>query len=180
MIQTTVSDTQVSIKPRDGDVYRFVYSQAEWERARSGLGHGDLNWAFDGQLIYRDGLLCDTYWGLDWRGDTGRRFHVAEAVAKGKLTFVCNINDVETIRDYEYELYAESDAFNLCHQHGCYKHFVKRKGAKRDPERMRAVVERKVAEARSAVDSAIRQLEYAVARRQQLLPRIEAGEEVTP
>lgn len=180
MTQTTVSDDQVSIQPKDGDVYRFVYSRESWDRAKTRMGGGDLNWAFDGQLVFRDGWLCDTYWGLDWRGDTGRRFRVAEAVASGELTFICNLNDVEKIRDYEYELYAEADAFNLSHQHGCYKHFVKRKGARKDPEQMRRVLDKKVADARHAVDSAVRQLEYSVARRVELLPRIEAGEEVTP
>lgn len=177
MTPTTVSDTQVSIQPKDGDVYRFAYSQAEWERARSGLGHGDLHWAFDGQLVYRDGLLCDTYWGLGWRGDTGRRFTVAEATTRGELKFVCNLNDVEKIPDHEYPLYAEGDAFNLSHQHGCYKHFVRRKGAKKSPDLMRAAVHRKVADAHSELERAARNLEWAVVRREQLLPRIDAGEE---
>jgi hypothetical protein len=38
-------------------------------------------------------------------------------------------------------------------------------------------VNRKVKEARTAVDDAVRNLEYAVTRREHLLPRIEAGEE---
>src|ERR1051325_4089891 len=130
------TETATTIEPKDGDVYQFVYSEESWKRAKSGVGHGDLRWCFDGQLIFRDGLLCDTYWGLDWRGDTGRYFTIAEAVAKGTLTFVCNLNDVEKIPDYDFPLYAAGDAFNLTHQHGCYKYFVKRRGAKKDAELM--------------------------------------------
>lgn len=59
---------------KDGDVYRFVYSDESWTKAKNGMGHGDLNWCFDGKLVYRDGLLCDTYWGLNWHGDNGRYF----------------------------------------------------------------------------------------------------------
>lgn len=167
-----------AIELRDGDVYRFSYNQATWERAKAGkMGHGDLHWCFDGQLIVRHGLLCDTYWGLTWGGDTGRTFSLEKAQEQGTLTFVCNVNDVEKIRPDEYELYADGDAFNLTHQHGCYKHYVKRRGARKDKERMVAVVNRKVREARSQVESALRDLEWAVRRCEQLTPRIEAGEE---
>lgn len=160
---------------RDGDVYRFAYNEASWERARSGMGHGDLNWAFDGQLVYRNGRLRDTYWGLN--ASDGRSFSVAEAKAAGALTFVCNLNDVEKVPEYEYRLYADGDAFNLSHQHGCYRHFVKRCGARKDAERMREAVHRKVQDAKDAIERATWKLECAVRERELALPRIDAGEE---
>lgn len=171
MSETTVTEEK-SIAPKDGDVFRFAYNQAEYDKTR-----GDLNWCFDGQIVYRDGLLCDTYWGLDWRGVDGRHFTLAEAQAQGSLEYVCNLAEVEKIRPEEYSLYADGDAFNLSHQHGCYKHYVKRIGAKKDPDLMRAAAHRLVSDARDEVDRAVRHLEYAVLRREQLLPRIEAGEE---
>ena len=176
-INEVSNEPQSAIQPRDSDVYRFTYSAKAWATARNSIGHGDLNWCFDGQLIYRDGRLCDTYWGLSWGGDHGRRFTVAEAQAEGALAFVCNLHDVEKIREDEYPLYADGDAFNLSHQHGCYKYFVRRRGAKKDAERMRAAVHRKVQEAQHEVERAAWNLEYAVQRREQLLPRIDTGEE---
>lgn len=161
-----------TIPARDGDVYRFAYNQSEYEKAR-----GDLNWCFDGQLVCRNGQLHDTYWGLERHGDTGRSFSVAEAQAQGLLRFVCNLNDVEKIQEYEYPLYADGDAFNLSHQHSCYKYYVKRRGAKKDQQLMLDALNRKVQNARDDIDRAVRNLEYAVERRQQLTPRIEAGEE---
>lgn len=169
---TATKEPETSIAPKDGDVYRFAYNQEQYERAR-----GDLRWCFDGQLVYRDGLLCDTYWGLNWRGDNGRSFTVAKAQSQGILEFVCNLNDVEKIREDEYQLYADGDTFNLSHQHGCYKHYVKRRGARKDKERMLAAVHQKVTDARNDVERAVRNLEHAVRRCEQLVPRIEAGEE---
>ena len=166
-----------SLEAKDGDVYRFSYSQESWERAKTRMGGGDLNWCFDGQLICRDGLLCDTYWGLSWGGDGGRYFTVAEALAAGTLEFVCNINDTEKIREDELQLYAEGDAFNLSHQHGCYRYFVKRTGVRKDKDRLRTAVHQKVHAAREAVAAAVRNLEYTIERREHLLPLIEAGEE---
>lgn len=160
---------------RDGDVFGFAYNQAEYDKAR-----GDLHWCFDGQLVARDGKLYDTYWGLDRRGVDGRDFSPAEAESRGLLRFVCNLNDVEKIDEREYPLYADGDAFNLSHQHGCYKHFVKRKGAKKDPDRMIAAAHKLVANARDDIERGVSRLEYAVHRRDELLARIKAGEEVTP
>jgi hypothetical protein len=164
--------TETAIEPKDGDVFRFGYNQAEYDQAR-----GDLNWCFDGQLVYRGGRFIDTYWGLERSGVDGRTFTLAEAQAKGVLRFVCNLSEVEKIRPEEYELYADGDAFNLSHQHGCYKHYVKRKGAKKDPQRMTAALYRKVQDARNEIDRAVRNLEWAVSHRDRLLPRIENGEE---
>lgn len=178
-MQDSSTASTIPVTARDGDVFGFAYSQESWDRAKSGLGHGDLHWAFDGQLIYRDGLLCDTYWGLEWRGDSGRSFTVADAQAKGELVYVCNLNDVEKIPDYDYELYAGGDAFNLSYQHGCYRHFVRRKGARKDKDRMTEAVHRKVQEARDELDRAVRRLEWAVLERERKLAKIEAGEEVS-
>jgi hypothetical protein len=173
----TTPETQPSIQPKDGDVFQFTYSQESWESARRGIGHGDLRWCFDGQLVFRDGLLCDTYWGLNWRGDNGRYFQVGEAQAKGTLEYVCNLNEVEKIPHYDYELYADGDAFNLSHQHGCDRYYVKRRGARKDAARMIAAVHKKVEDARHEVERAVRNLEYAVQHRENVIPRIEAGEE---
>ena len=109
------TEIETTIEPKDGDVYRFSYNELAWVRAKK-YGHGDLHWCFDGQLVFRDGLFCDTYWGLSWRGTDGRHFTVAEAMTSGTLSRVCNLNDVEKIREDEYPLYAEGDAFNLSHQ----------------------------------------------------------------
>lgn len=176
-IDQATQQAPASLTPREGDVFRFSYSPESWEQARRGLGHGDLHWCFDGQLIYRDGLLCDTYWGLTWGGDNGRHFTLAEAQARGTLTFMCNLQDVEKIPDYDFGLYVDGDAFNLSHQHGCYKYFVKRKGAKKSVELMLAALDAKVTAAKDAIERAARHLEFAVETRDRLRPRIEAGEE---
>lgn len=166
--------TDTLIQPREGDVFAFTYNQAEWDRAR-----GDLYWAFDGQLVYRGDRLVDTYWGLTGSYSEGRAFTVAEAQARGTLRFVCNLADVEKIQPHEYELYADGDAFNLSHQHGCYKHYVRRKGAKKDRERMTALVHRRVREALDDVERAARNLEWRVVERERALAKIEAGEEIS-
>lgn len=161
----------------EGDVFRFAYNDAARERAKTSGWHSDLHWCFDGQLVCRDGRLCDTYWGLTWGGDGGRSFTPAKAEAEGTLTFVCNLQDVETIHEGEYPLYADGDAFDLSHQHGCYKFYAKKRGAKKDRALMLAALRQKVTDARKTVERDTWNLECAIRREEQLSSRIEAGEE---
>jgi hypothetical protein len=174
----TATDTPRPVKtPVDGDVFAFSYNQAARARARDGLGHGDLSWCFDGQLVWRRDHFVDSYWGIEAGVVDGRKMTWSEALRDGSLRFLCNLNDVESIREDQYPLYGDGDAFNLSHQHGCHKFFVKRRGAKKNKARMAEAVEAKVTSARSEVDRAVNALMYAVARRAELLPLIEAGEE---
>lgn len=163
---------------RVGDVFAFAYSEESWNKARTGLGHGDLRWAFDGQLVFRDGALIDSYWGLGGNAADGRQFSFAEAEAKGTLTFLCNLNDVELIRQDEFPLYTKGDAFDLSYNHGCHKYFVRKRGATKNSTLMLAALNDKVSAAEHEIQQAVRALMYAVERRAELRPRIEAGEQV--
>lgn len=140
---------------RLNEVYRFSYS-AEARAAMFEPHH-----CFDGQLIVRardDGslFLHDTFWG----GSGGRTFTLEEARAKGELTFVCNLDDVEKIKDYEAPYYAEGDVFNLTSHHGHSKRFVKRKGALRSRDAILAHLHERLSSARREVDSAVSRVEW--------------------
>lgn len=174
-----ISAKTTAVNPRDGDVYRFTYSHESLERAKTSFGGSDFRWCFDGQLVYCCGRLEDTYWGIQRHGVDGRVFTVEEALFKGSLEFVCNLHDVEKIPESEVHLYADGDAFNLSYQHGCYRHFVKRSGARKHSTRMREAVERMVTDAGDLVERAHRNLRYAKLRRAELLAQIEAGEEIS-
>lgn len=121
------------------DVYRFRYhEEVESKKAF------DPYWCFDGQLIVKEnknGLyLEDTYFS----GSENRRFTLEEALERGTLTFVCNLDDVEECQEYETQYYADEDIFNLSYQKRCYKKYCIRKGAKRSAEKMKAVLAEKI------------------------------------
>ncbi len=164
LIGQTIPDVDGTL-PRlnEGDVFHFRYSQAEWKRAN---GH-DLNWCFDGQVVFRKGQLCDTYWGYDSFSE--QRIVKPE---QGELTFICNLAEVEPIREYETLHYAEADVFNLSYNHGCHRKFVIRKGAQPSAERMLEAVRAKEAETRREIESSVRTMgDLAVLRH-----RLESGD----
>ena len=128
------------MKLKLNDVYRFSYNVSWTERMF------DPYWCFDGQLVVKEnknGLyLEDTY----WNSSEGRKFTLEEALERGTLTFVCNLDDVKECQEYDTQFYADEDIFNLSHQHGCYKKYCIRKGAKRSAEKMKAVLNEKIEE----------------------------------
>ena len=133
------TDETTTVKLRVNDVYSFNYNAVEVEK------RFDPYHCFDGQLIVKEIngklILKDTYWGS---GDN-RTFTLEKALQEGTLTYKCNLDEVEEIKEYELSYYADEDLFNLSHQHGCYSKYAKRKGAKRNKEKMLAVLTKQIA-----------------------------------
>lgn len=160
MIMNTITDIQI----KENDVFSFQYNEKEL-KDRFSPYH-----CFDGRLIAKkmqDGtiILLDTYWASKHdnftRNSEGRTFTIESALQKGELKFICNLNDVEEIRDYEQGYYADEDLFNLSYQHHCYKYFTKRKGAERSKEKMLKTINEKIEDAEHRLRSAERHiLEY--------------------
>lgn len=143
--------SNAAVVPMEGDVFRFSYSQAERDKAAQGWA-GSLNHCFDGQVVCRDGKLCDTYWGFD----AGEPRIVTPA--HGELTFVCNLADVRDIREYETRWYDAADVFNLSYNHGCHKRFVVKKDAQPSAARMIEETRKKEAEIRHNIEHGMRTL----------------------
>lgn len=172
MSETPVTAETLRLVMKDGDVYEFQYSAAYREK-QSGPGL-DLSWCFDGQLVYRNGKLCDTYWSFG-DGVDGRVFTVDQAIGSGTLRFICNLNDVRIVPEYEQQYYDDNDCFNLSYQHGCYKKFAIRKDAAKSAVKMLNEINDRIrkrrADASSAVTSALADIERLSSARTQ----IEAG-----
>lgn len=165
----TSTDTDTLIF-REGDVYRFSYSQEARDRA-----HGDLHWCFDGQVVVRNGLLVDTYWaGTEATARTSDARVVKPS--EGTLTFVCNLSDVQDIRESECRYYADEDVINLSWQHGCYRRYVIRKGTQRSAAKMLAWLDEQIANHKRCIASDIREVERLVEQR----VKVEAGDTTIP
>lgn len=150
------------------DIYKFQYNAAERERLSFSADH-----CFEGTLRARpfeDGsyLLIDTYWGIE---GNGRSFTPEEAELKGTLTFYCNLDDVEPIKDYEQAYYADDDLFTVSEQHACVPrcvHWFKRKGAVRNADKMLRVIAQREDDAHRQAESAADNLIRLDALRRQI------------
>lgn len=136
------------------DYYNFRYNEAETKRIFEPYH------CFDGKLIVKENykkefILVDTYWS----SSDNRTFTLERALNEGTLEFVCNLDDVEEIKQYDLIYYADEDLFNLSYQHGCYKRYAKRKGAVRSREKMLRIIKERISEAEYKLRSAQNSIE---------------------
>ena len=147
------------------DVYRFCYNKI-WIEKIFMPDH-----CFDRQLIVRgdeNGLyLRDTYWG----SGEGKSFTLEEALKKGILTFVCNLDDVEEIKEYDTQYYADGDIFDLSSQHHCYRKFYIKKGVSRLSEKMKAVLNEKITKSKHEIEWET----FQIKRNEEKLQELENG-----
>lgn len=141
---------------KTNDVYSFRFNKEYREKNQY------TNHCFDGQFIVKqreNGELyfLDTYWaskhdGFKHRGDH-RSMSVSDALKNGHLEYICNLDEVEEIREHDLVYYSDDDLFNLSYQHGCYKFFVKKKGAVRDVIKMERIILEKISYCEDSINS---------------------------
>ena len=131
---------------REGDFYHFHYHPKETQ------GWDSRMHCFEGLLrLVRVGdklQFRDTFWGISGSNES-RCFTIEEARTLGKLTFYCNINDIEKIGFHECRYYKKEDVFCLHKQSACYescRYYYKRKGATRDKDTMLQAIANEIEE----------------------------------
>lgn len=154
----------MKIKLKKGDVYEFRWSAEEREKEVYG---GALRHCFESLLVvmqgsfydrdsdeYKDELrLVDTFWGVN-RRDTNTVFTLKDAERRGNLTFYCNLDEIEKIKQYEIDEYEDKDLFRLHDQHACSEscvYWYKKIGAKKSPEKKIKAIENRMTERISTI-----------------------------
>jgi hypothetical protein len=138
------------------NVYEFRYKPEIAEKIFSPYH------CFDGQLIAREWgdkvILQDTYWGTS---SDSRRFSLDEAKEKGTLKFICNLDEVKEIDEYNLRYYADEDVFNLSSQSGYRKKYAIKKNTQRSKDKMLRVLNESLANAKHAIENAKREIQIA-------------------
>ena len=148
---------------KEGDVFKFHYSQEYRAEAEKKWYSGYLSHCFEGILIARStdtGLrLVDTFWGI---GGDGKSFSEKDAREIGELTFYVNLDEIEKINERDTEYYDDKDIFRISNQHACVPscvQYFKRKGAVKSATKMLEVINEKMRDKRKDIQYAIDSLE---------------------
>ena len=164
-----------AVQFRVNDVFSFSYNEEE-TRKRFEPYH-----CFDGQFIVKQRengelYLMDTYWASKYDGfkhwSDYKCKTIGDAQKQGELTFRCNLDEVEEIRERDLQYYDDEDLFNLSYQHGCYEYYVKRKGAELSIDKMLQSIKHKIEDAEYRKKSA----EWDIERYTETLSKIEGGD----
>lgn len=140
---------------KEGDVFRWYYKNDTEYRAS--CGGGTAYWCMDNKCVFKDGELCDTYWIGPYQNGYSSNTRILDP-AKVDLELICNLNDVEIIREYEIEDY--DNVYNLSYQKGCYPLYAVDAGATKSNNALRTKYLRKIQEAESNKRSAEYDIEY--------------------
>lgn len=139
---------------KDGDILHWQYKDHD-TYLESKRGSGTAYWCMDQQCFAtkRSGViyLIDTYW-QDYDGKfIGNDAHVVSP-EHADLTFVCNLNEIEFIQEYEAQDYEKY--YNLSRQKGCYKKFAIDKGTQPSNSAILTKLQTQLVAAESAKSSA--------------------------
>lgn len=110
---------------KEGDIYKWYFKNDSEYRAK--CGGGTAYWCMGNRCVVKNGELVDTYWdGVNILLQNYSNFNILDP-EKVDLEFICNLHDIEFIKEYQIEDYDK--VYNLSHQKGCYKVFAIDKGA---------------------------------------------------
>ena len=156
-----------AVQFRENDVFNFRWKPDEAKK-RFEPYH-----CFDGTLVVKkygeDKLyLVDTYWS----GGDSKTFTPDEAIKKGELTFLCNLDEMVDIKDWETAYYDDADIVKM-HIHAGYRsRFLIKKGTQRSQAKMLQSIKQKIQDEHSKIRSAENSLKW----HKETLKKIEAGD----
>ena len=148
------------------DVYKFRYNE-EWDKKSD-------YWCFDGQLIVKQKsngelYLEDTFY---WDGNGSKTFTLKQALERGEITLICNLDEVELCREYDLDYYDDKDYFDLSRQHRSYIEYYKKKEAVKSLAKMEQSLESKI----KSIESEIKSKEWELERAKKNLEKIKTGD----
>ena len=156
-----------AVQFNENDVFNFRYKPEEAKK-RFEPYH-----CFDGTLVvkkYSDGktYLVDTFWSS---GDS-RTFTPEKAIEQGELTFLCNLDEMVDIKEWETLYYDDADIVKM-HIHAGYRsRFLIKKGTQRSQTKMLQSIKQKIEDEHSKIRSAENSLKW----HNETLKKIEAGD----
>lgn len=90
---------------------------------------------YGGNLIF-----ADNFWGKNGKDNSNKKFTPEEVKQKCNIEYICNLNDIESIEEWNAEYYDDADIVIISEQKGCRKHFYKFKNAKRNRDKIKNVL----------------------------------------
>lgn len=146
--------SEVVMNIKEGDVFDFRYKE-------NVVGNiFDPYHCFDGILVARKRLnelwLIDTYWS---DSENNRRFSLEKALHEGDIKFLCNINEMVGIKEYEKVYFNDEDIVELRIHSGYRTLLLIKKGTPRSQLKMIQSINKNIEDAKRRIRSAESEIE---------------------
>lgn len=145
---------------KEGDVYHWSYKD-NLEYHKKHAGSGTAYWCLDQKAFVKEEngeiYLIDTYWQSYDQKYIGSSSHCLD-INNVTLEFICNLNDIRFIRDYEKEDY--DVVYNISRQKGCYPVYAVDRNAQVSNKALIKKYQYALENAKSDLKSAQRDIEH--------------------
>ena len=144
---------------REGDIFYWSWNDRKLntEACKLQLQAGTLYWCCSMIGVVENDILVDTYWH---EGSNHNKCFPKEYVEDNiDVTFITNKEDIVKADPCERAYYLDEDCINLNHPNSSSGNFYIRKGAKKNLDKMKRVVQRDITRMRKEIEYELRQIE---------------------
>lgn len=143
---------------KDGDIFRWSWNDKQLDKLEYKNSSGTLYWCSSRIVVYKDGLLRDTYWASS---SDGKTFTPEQAEDILELRFIANESDLYPANPTDRAYYEDEDCVDLSHPNSSRGNFYLRKGAKKSLTKMKKVLTRYIKREEASVRYAQQEVERA-------------------
>ena len=149
---------------KEGDIFHWSWNDEmlDTEHCKLQSQSGTLYWCCSRIGVVKGDRLVDTYWYSD--SSSNKTFSKDYIQENMELVFIANQDDLVKADPSERMYYLDEDCVDLNHPNNTSGNFYIRKGAKKNLDKMKRIVQRDITRMRKEIEYELRQIE-----RQELL-----------
>lgn len=140
---------------KNGDIYRWSWNDSEYDKKELQVQSGTLYWCCSRIGIVDEDYLIDTYWGY---GSDNKFFTKEQCEDKLDLVYVGNMGELENADPSQRAYYLDEDCVDLNHPNSTRGNFYIRKGAKKNLDKMKRVLQREIRDKEESIEYVLSQI----------------------
>lgn len=150
---------------KNGDIYRWSWNDNEYDKRQDQISSGTLYWCCSRIGIVDEDYLVDTYWGYS---SNNKFFTKEQCEDKLDLVYVGNMADLVESDPRQRAYYLDGDCVDLNHPNSTRGNFYIRKGAKKNLDKMKRVLQREIRDKEESIEYVLSQIKNSKALLQEL------------
>lgn len=150
---------------KNGDIYRWAWNDSEYGKRQHEISSGTMYWCCSRIGIVDGDYIVDTYWGYS---GSNKIFSKEKALEMLELTYVGNMNDLIEADPKQRAYYLDEDCVDLSHPNSSRGNFYIRKGAKKNLDKMKRVLQREIRDKESSIEYVLSQIKNSKALLEEL------------
>ncbi|QHZ59846.1 hypothetical protein HWD03_gp115 [Alteromonas phage vB_AmeM_PT11-V22] len=149
----------------NGDIYWWSWNDNEYDKRQHEVRSGTLYWCRSRIGIVNEDHLVDTYWS---NSSNNEFFSKEKALDMLDLTYVGNMSDLIKADPRQRAYYLDEDCVDLNHPNSSSGNFYVRKGAKKNLNKMKRVLQREIRDKERSIEHVLSQIKNSKALLEEL------------